>query len=158
MGEGRDYSVGKLIARPLLSTASLTKDHLVLEIDANGFVFPCTNTGKIYAVANRSTQDKVARVAGITQYLTGAQQGTGSFIQCLRSGLIELQLGSTNIAIKVGDRIIAHADDNGTVNGAADETLVADKYLTIGYAEEVKGSNVGGTVLVSLAIAEGGGP
>lgn len=156
MAEGRDYAVGGYINRPLLAATSLTLDHLVLAIDANGDVDRALNTENVYGVASRSTQDKVARTAGITQYLTGANLDGG--VAVIKSGIVELPLGSTNLAIKVGDRIVVHADDNGTVNGAADEALVADKYLTVGYAEEVVALDAGGTVLVNLTMALGGAP
>ncbi len=156
MGEGRDYSVGAYINRPLLSTASLIVDGLVLAINASGEVILCTNTTQVYGVANRSTQDKVARTAGITQFLTGANLDGG--VPVLRSGIVELQLGSDNIAIAIGDRIICHADDDGTVNGAAAIAAVADLGLTVGYAESVVAMDAGGKVLVSLSILKGTAP
>jgi len=154
MAEGRDYNVGQYLARPLLSTVSLTKDHLVLEIDTNGKLILATNTGTPYAIASKSTQDKVARTAGITQFVTGPTADIAVF----RSGIAELELGSTNLAIKVGDRIVVHADDDGTVNGAADEASVADILLTVGFAEEVIAVNAGGKVLVALKLPMGVSP
>jgi len=156
MAEGRDYSVGGYIARPLEAATTLLTDGLVLEIDASGDCILATNTGRVYGVANRSTQNKVSRIVGLTTFDTGALKTGG--ISVLKSGIVELQLGSTNLAIKVGDRIVVHADDDGTVNGAVDEATVADKYLTVGYAESVVAVNAGGVVLVNLTIALGGAP
>ena len=73
MGEGRDFGVGGYIVRPLEATVSLIVDGLVLSIDASGDLILCTNTATPYAIANRSTQNKVARTAGITSFDTGAQ-------------------------------------------------------------------------------------
>lgn len=156
MAEGRDYKVGGYIARPLEAATSLNTDGLVLEIDASGDCILATSTGRVYGVASRSTQNKIQRIVGITAYDTGADKAGG--ISVMKSGIVELQLGSTNLAIKVGDRIVVHADNNGTVNGAVDEAVVADKYLTVGYAESVVALNAGGTVLVNLTIALGGAP
>lgn len=156
MGEGRDYSVGAYINRPLEAATSLIVDGLVLSINASGEVILCTNTAQVYGVANRSTQDKVARTAGITQFLNGAALDGG--VPVLRSGIVELQLGSTNIAIAIGDRIILHADDDGTVEGAAAIAAVADLGLTVGYAESVVAMDAGGKVLVSLSILKGTAP
>lgn len=163
MGEGRDYKIGKYITRPLIAAETLTKDHLVLSIDANGDVLKCTNTALPYAIATRSTQDKVARTAGLVLYKTGTQL-EGAEIPMFKSGIAELPLGSDNLAIKVGDRIVVHADDDGTVNGAVAEdttsaaTLFADQELTVGYAEEVVALNAGGTVLVALKLYKGDAP
>ena len=156
MGEGRSFNIGQMIVRPLEAAVVLTKDALVLSIDASGDLILCVNTVTPYAIANRSTQDKVARTAGIVQFNTGAQTPGG--IPVYRSGITELQLGSTNIAIKIGDRIICHADDDGTVNGASAEGSVADILLTVGFAEEVRGTDEGGTILTSLKLPFGGAP
>ena len=156
MGEGRDYAIGGYINRPLIAAETLTKDHLVLSIDANGDVLKCVNTLPAYGIASRSTQDKVARTAGITSFDIGSALDGG--ISIMKSGIVELELGSTNLAIKVGDRIVCHADDDGTVNGAAVIALVADIGLTVGYAESVVALNVGGKVLVNLTIQRGGAP
>jgi len=56
MAEGRDRKIGKLFTRPLEAAVSLTKDHLVLSIDASGDLILCTNTATPYAISNRSTQ------------------------------------------------------------------------------------------------------
>lgn len=156
MAEGRDFNVGQMIVRPLEAAVTLTKDALVLAIDASGDLILCDNTTTPYAIANRSTQDKVARTAGIVQYNNGAQTPGG--VPVYRSGLAALPLGSTNIAIKIGDRIIVHADDDGTVNGGSAEASVADILLTVGFAEEVVSSNAGGTVLTALKLPFGGAP
>ncbi len=156
MGEGRAFNVGQMIVRPLEAAVKLLVDALVLSIDANGDLILCTNTATPYAIANRSTQDKVARTAGIVQFNTGAQTPGG--VPVYRSGIVDLPLGSDNIAIKIGDRIICHADDDGTVNGAAAEGSVADILLTVGFAEEVKATDEGGTVLTSLKLPNGGAP
>lgn len=156
MAEGRDYKVGGYINRPLEDTASLITDGLVVSIDANGDVILCTNTATPYGIASRSTQNKVARTAGITSFDTGAERDGG--VAIMKSGIIELQLGSDNIAIKVGDRIICHADDDGTVNGASAIAAVADILLTVGYAESVVATDAGGKVLVNLNLELGGAP
>lgn len=156
MAEGRNYEVGQYIARPLEAATSLTSDGLVLEINASGEVILATNTGRVYGVATRSTQNKITRITGQTTYDTGADKAGG--VAVMKSGIVELTLGSTNLAIDIGDRIVVHADDNGTVNGAVDEAAVADKYLTVGYAESAVALNAGGKVLVNLTIALGGAP
>ncbi len=156
MGEGRDYGVGGYINRPLEATASLITDGLVVDIDVNGDLILAVNTGRPYGVASRSTQNKVARTAGITSFDTGADRDGG--VAVMKSGIVELTLGSTNLAIKVGDRIVVHADDDGTVNGAIDIAAVADILLTVGYAESVVAVNAGGKVLVNLKLELGGAP
>ncbi len=156
MAEGRDYAVGGYIARPLEAAVTLLTDGLVLSIDANGDCILCTNTATPYGIANRSTQNKVSRIVGLTTFDTGALKTGG--ISVLKSGIVELTLGSDNVAIKVGDRIICHADDDGTVNGASAIAAVADILLTVGYAESVVAMDAGGVVLVNLRLESGGAP
>lgn len=156
MGEGRDFGVGGYINRPLEAAVSIITDGIVMSIDANGDLILCTNTAEPYGIASRSTQNKVARTAGITSFDTGAQRDGG--VPIMKSGIVELQLGSTNLAIKVGDRIVCHADDDGTVNGAIAIAAIADILLTVGYAESVVGVDVGGKVLVNLRLELGGAP
>lgn len=156
MGEGRDFGVGGYIVRPLEAATKIIVDGLVLSIDASGDLILCTNTATPYAIANRSTQNKVARTAGIIIFDDGAARDGGVAVH--KSGIVELQLGSTNIAIKIGDRIICHADDDGTVNGAAAISIVGDIILTVGYAESVVGTDVGGKVLVNLRLEGGNAP
>ncbi len=156
MAEGRNYGVGGYINRPAEAAYTAITDGLVVQINASGEVILALNTGNVYGIANRSSQDKVARTAGITQFLTGVAITGG--VPILKSGIVELELGSTNVTIAIGDRIVVHADDDGTVNGAADETAVADKYLTVGYAESAVAQDVGGKVLVNLTIAVGNAP
>jgi len=153
MAEGRDRSIGKLFTRKLEAATSLTKDHLVLSVNASGEVILCTNTATPYAISNRSTQNKVARTAGITSFNAGS--AIDAEIALLRSGWVELELGSTNLAIAIGDRIVCHADDDGTVNGAAAEAAHADSILTVGFAEEAIAANAGGKVLVALKLHVG---
>lgn len=158
MGEGRDYSVGKYISRKLASGVSLTKDHLVVEIDASGELILGTAAGKPYAVAARSTQDKLARVAGITQHRAAVE------VPVARSGVWELPLPATHAAIKIGDRIVVGSADDGTVDvdntidTTSAATLLADLEKTVGFAEEAKAQDAGGTVLTSLSLFKGGGP
>ena len=154
MAAGRDRHIGKLFTRPLEAAVSIVKDHIVVSIDASGDLILCTNTATPYAITNRSTQDKFQSSVGKTAFLNGADLG-GAEIALFRSGMAELQLGSDNIAIKVGDRIICHADDDGTVNGAAAEAAHADSILTVGFAESVVGTDAGGVVLVALKLHVG---
>lgn len=156
MGEGRDFGVGGYIVRPLEAATKLIVDGLVLSIDASGDLILCTNTATPYAIANRSTQNKVARTAGIVSFDTGAERDGGMPVH--KSGIVELQLGSDNIAIKIGDRIICHADDDGTVNGTTAAASVADILLTVGYAESVVATDAGGVVLVNLTLPGGNAP
>ncbi len=156
MGEGRNYGVGGYINRPLEAAVKLLTDGLVVSIDASGDLILCTNTATPYGIASRSTQNKVARTAGITSFDTGAERDGG--VAVMKSGIVELQLGSDNVAIKVGDRIICHADDDGTVNGGSAIAAVADILLTVGYAESVVAMDAGGVVLVNLKLEAGGAP
>jgi hypothetical protein len=156
MTEGRAMSVGKYLTRPLEAATKLIVDNLVLSIDSSGDLILCTNTATPYAIASRSTQKKIARTVGIVDYDVGADIAP---IPVFRSGLADLPLGSTNVAIKVGDAIYCHADDDGTVNGGSAPTDTSEQLLLVGYAEQVVGANAGGTVLTALAIRAGcGGP
>ena len=155
MTEGRIKAVGGYITGQLGAAVKLTKDQLVLSRNNSGNLILATNTTVPYAIASRSTQNKVARVAGIVSFDVGAKVAP---IPMFRSGFAELQLGSTNIAIAIGTRIVVHADDDGTVNGAAAESTVAHKYLTVGYAEETVALNAGGTVKTALCLPYGGAP
>lgn len=154
MAAGRDRSVGKNFTRKLEAATSIVKDHIVVSINSSGEVILATNTSNPYAITYRSTQDKFQQSVGKTTFNTGAD--IEAEIALLRSGWVELELGSTNIAIAIGDAIIVHADDDGTVNGAADPTTTAEKALVVGWAEEAKAVDVGGTILVALDLMMGG--
>ncbi len=153
MAAGRDRHIGKLFTRKLAAASSLVLDNLVVSINASSEVLPATNTAIPYAIAFRSTEDKFQRSVGKVAFNTGAD--LDAEIPVYRSGMAELNLGSDNIAIAIGDRIIVHADDDGTVNGAAAESAVADIMLTVGFAESVVGTDAGGKVLVALRMGMG---
>lgn len=159
MPEGRTKAIGEgYVSRKLAAGVSLSKDNLVVDIDANGELILGLDDGNHYGVAARSSQNKLARVAGISSFDAAVP------VPVIRSGIVDLPLGSTNIAIKVGDRIVVHADDNGTVNGAADEdtttaaSLLAAQKATVGFAEEVKAQDAGGTVKTALKLYKGDAP
>jgi len=153
MAAGRDRHIGKLFTRKLAAAVSLTKDNLVLDINASSELILCLNTTTPYAIGFRSTEDKFQRSVGKTAFLTGAD--IDAEIPVYRSGMAELNLGSTNLAIAIGDRIVVHADDDGTVNGAAAEATTADFLLTVGFAESVVATDAGGKVLVALRLPRG---
>ena len=159
MPEGRTKAIGEgYINRKLAAGVSLVKDNLVVEIDGSGELILGTNTGTPYGIAARSSQNKLARVAGISQFDAAVS------VPLIRSGIVDLPLGSTNVAIAIGDRIVVHADDDGTVDGAGAEdttsaaTLLNDQKLTVGFAEEVKAMDAGGTVRVALKLYKGDAP
>ncbi len=156
MAAGRDRSVGKNFTRKLEAATSIDKDHLVVAINASGEVILATNTADPYAITYRSTQDKFQQSVGKTTFNTGAD--IDAEIALFRSGFAELELGSTNLAIEIGDAIVVHSDDDGTVDGAADPTTTAEKALVVGWAESAVALNAGGKVLVALDLMRGGAP
>ena len=156
MGEGRSYGTGGYLARNLITADKLELDNMVLSITAGGKVQLCDAGAVVYGIASRTTQNKLARVVGLTQYDTGDKISGG--ISVFKSGIAELPLASGNAAIAIGDRIVVGAGTPGIVNRSSAEASVSDKFLTVGYAEEAKAANSGGTVLTNLTIATGGAP
>lgn len=156
MGQGRDYSVGKYLARELADAVKLEKDNLVVAINAAGKLTLAVAASTVYAIAAKSTQDPVARIVGTVSYLTGAKFPGG--VPTYRSGLSDLPLEAANTAIEIGDRLVVGATTAGHVDKGAAEGAVADQLKTVGFSEEKKAADSGGTILTALSIKFGGGP
>lgn len=158
MAEGRALEVGKYITKRLNNGTSLTKDHLVLQIETAGTVnLAETNTARAYGIAARSTQSRRHLIIGETRYLTGGELETG--IAIFRSGLARLPVTPNNAAIKVGDMIMCAA--SGHVNKGTPGTP-AEFARRVGWAEEDIPAGTGGfpgqdDILVALDIM-GGSP
>lgn len=153
MTEGREVSINKKRSLPLEATASLVKDGLLLDMDTNGDLILALGVVPPYGVADRSTEDKVARTAGIVRFLNGADYGQ---VVTYRSGTAVLQKDAGFLAGKIGDAVVVSLTEAGHIDNAAAIVPAdfANFMLCIGYLAEDTLAGAG-EVPVDLAIVKG---
>ncbi len=161
----RAKDVGFNFTRQLKGATSLTKDHMVMQIESDGTVGLCDDTNRPYAIAFRSTLSRLDATIGNEVFLTGSQLADGGKeqIPLFRSGWAVLNVAKNNAAISIGDMIVVSDEtgEDGKVEKGNPATAT-EFARRVGWAEEdvVAGAAAKAgaeTIMVSLDIL-GGSP